>query len=179
MVRLNFRESPPTRSQHEKARSTVRLSTSPGVLSLGVTSNGGPTDRPRRYGRDAARTIFRGSNEAHPASNDLRPHHQGYEAAERERSQAKRLTALAGVLAKRPAEERCSSRSDHRPALPRAGLPHNHVRPQKITRVAPCAESRRGILRRGAGLPVGSLSAPNGHLQERYDRQAHALKRRR
>ena len=47
MVRLNFRKSPPTSSQHAKARPTVRLSTSPGVLSLGVTSNGGPTDRPR------------------------------------------------------------------------------------------------------------------------------------
>jgi hypothetical protein len=32
MVRLDFRESPPTRSQHEKAR---WLSTSPGVLIFG------------------------------------------------------------------------------------------------------------------------------------------------
>jgi hypothetical protein len=40
--------------------------------------------------RTALRRRYRGSNEAHPTSNDLRPHQQGYEAAERERSQAKR-----------------------------------------------------------------------------------------
>jgi hypothetical protein len=52
-----FRKSPPTRSQHEKEDPHFA-----GKLSLGVTSNEGPTNRRRHspYGRDAAR-VFRGS----------------------------------------------------------------------------------------------------------------------
>ena len=48
MVRLisaNLRPDVPTRSQHEKVRSHSEAVDFPGFLSLGVTSNEGPTSR--------------------------------------------------------------------------------------------------------------------------------------
>jgi hypothetical protein len=65
MVRLNFRKSPP----HARNTSKTHSEAVDFAGALGVTSNGGPTDRPRHspYGRDAAR-VFLGSGSSLSAS---------------------------------------------------------------------------------------------------------------
>jgi len=74
MVRLNFRKSPP----HARNTSKTHSEAVDFAGALGVTSNGGPTDRPRHspYGRDAAR-VFLGSGSSLSAFclyNWHRPH---------------------------------------------------------------------------------------------------------